>query len=171
MHDYPLCQNGKWVDAASATLYLMDSGVVDGTAWLPDNQPSLDAEATDASRRTQPPGDVTVIGRGTAAWNQYLYVTQLLADALCVLASAPNELCHSVNNVFHWRFMFRHLCPGKNNNCDDCRCYNPAIELCRAELTSIRCNHCAGTKQYRWVCCPWCAQTRRSSQPTALPIR
>jgi hypothetical protein len=61
MHDYPLCQGGQWVETAAASLYLMDGGVVEGTTWRPDPR-----------MLTFPYEPVSIIGRGTAAWNEEL---------------------------------------------------------------------------------------------------
>lgn len=59
---YPLCQNASWVPRVALDLYLMDAGVVEGTAW---------AEG-DVTLATDPPRAIEVVGRDTDAWNPQL---------------------------------------------------------------------------------------------------
>ena len=66
LHDYPLCQAGQWVASAAAALYLLDGGVVEGVTWEP--QPL---------EGTAPPAPVSIVGRGSSAWNPELCVPML----------------------------------------------------------------------------------------------
>jgi hypothetical protein len=75
LHDYPLCQNGQWISSVSASLYLMDAGVLDGSSWLTDDVKHHDQD--EAVIATLPRAAVHVIGRQTAAWNPYVYASPI----------------------------------------------------------------------------------------------
>ena len=76
LRDYPLCQNGAWVDGVSTALPFLDAGAVHGSHWLPEREPTTSADASVATGADAP---VQLVGRGTAVWS----------PAMCV----PNFQC------------------------------------------------------------------------------
>lgn len=88
VHDYPLCQSGEWTHNAAASLYLLDGGVVDGTTWEADPQ-----------LLTVPQHPVTIVGRGTAAWNPELYV--LHSTAICSAGYSCRDDMYGRIHTYH----------------------------------------------------------------------
>jgi Spondin_N len=72
LHDYPLCQNGQWVDGMSASMYLLDAGVLEGDSWLA--QPALNMSTASVDLKSSPQQKIKLVGHGTEAWNPYMCV-------------------------------------------------------------------------------------------------
>lgn len=87
LRDYPLCQNGSWVDGVSTALPFLESGAVRGLRWLPEDEPVADTAESDARAPVQ------LIGRGTAVWSPAM-CAPLACRMVCVVACRPGPRAH-----------------------------------------------------------------------------
>jgi hypothetical protein len=96
IHDYPLCQNGSWIDGMAASLAFLGTGTLETQrSWLPEGQAALNSSTLDSNSLSLETSRVQIVGRGTGVWNPVVYAVHF-----CILYFSVFCACFSLTCGF-----------------------------------------------------------------------